>query len=217
MTEPRISELENVIGFDLETSGLDEQNDQILEVHAKPGRIVNGRFKTHAFGNWSGLTIVLPISTDVRLWHPAVVEMHTRNGLIVEAHNTLADLMTHIRDDCKDEPIEMADMTEIVCGAAVEYADDALAAMFPKLAGGAKWTLLGNTVHFDLRFARRLFPLFAANLSHRVIDVSSIRIFCETLGLPHVKGEPAHRATDDVLDSIRLFERCAEFVKGLQV
>jgi oligoribonuclease (3'-5' exoribonuclease) len=208
---PRVSELEHVIPFDLETSGLDEQEDQILEVHMRMGAIRSGGYTD--YGGPEGLTIVLPISSDVRLWHPAVVEMHTKNGLIVEAHKVLAGLTEHIRHDCADAPLEASAMTEIACDEALDDADDALCAYLAthwvvgKDTKPPKWTLLGNSVHFDLRFVRRLFPNFAAQLSHRVIDVSAIRMFTEALGLPYQKDEPAHRAAADVAYSIKSFER----------
>ena len=75
-----------------------------------------------------------------------------------------------------------------------------------------KWTLLGNSVHFDLRFLRRHLPEFSKHLSHRVIDCSAIRLFCEALGRPYNKSEPAHRAKDDVEESIKLFYDCRDWV-----
>lgn len=215
---PRISELENVIGFDLETSGLDELNDQILEVHMRMGAIRSGGYTDYAAHE--GLTIVLPISSDVRLWHPAVVEMHTKNGLIVESHKLLAELTQHIRHDCADDPIEADAVTAIACEEALEKADATLCAYIDQnwIVGAGtkppKWTLLGNSVHFDLRFAKRLFPEFAKRLSHRVIDVSAIRIFCESLGLAYTKDEPAHRAAADVAYSIKSFERYQAWCSG---
>lgn len=207
VTEPRVSELENVIGFDLETSGLDEQNDQILEVCARPGRIVNGKFETHPIGLWEGVSIVFPLMSNILEWHPAVVEMHTKNGLLAEAH---------AKNKALEKAYECSTTNDVgkyaqALAATIDDADDLLCKSFPKLEGKASWILLGNTVHFDLRFARRLFPKFAKRLSHRVIDVSSTRIFCEALGLAYTKDEPAHRAQADVEYSIKSFERYHEF------
>jgi oligoribonuclease (3'-5' exoribonuclease) len=216
----RVSELEHVIPFDLETSGLDEQNDQVLEVHMRVGAIRSGGYTD--YGTPDGITIVLPISSDVRLWHPAVVSTHTKNGLIVESHKLLADLAKHVREDCSgtEELLETECMTEIACAEALEEADELLCSYldcsYPLGQKPApKWTLLGNSVHFDLRFVRRLFPQFAARLSHRVIDVSAVRVFCESLGLPYIKDEPAHRAAADVTESIKSFERYQTWARDL--
>lgn len=202
--EIRISELENVIPLDLETSGLDEQHDQILEVHARSGSIVAGKFVAKVWATQEGgyggeLTRTLPLTTNPLDWHPAVVEMHSKNGLLAEAHKLYTEQAKVARSGIRSMSLLLSDRLDEV--------DCALAKMFPKLEGKAKWTLLGNSVHFDLRFIKRCLPKFAKNLSHRVIDVSAIRIFTEALGLPYQKEEPAHRAKDDVEYSIRAFEQ----------
>lgn len=186
-----------MIGFDLETSGLNEQSDQILELYARPGRIIDGRFEAHQIGLEGGVSFVFPISTDVAAWHPAVVEMHVKNGLLAEAHAKGPELAKLLGGFTPAQRAQRA----------LEEADETLCGIFPKLEGKASWILLGNSVHFDLRFARRCFPKFAKRLSHRVIDVSAIRIFTEALGLAYVKDEPAHRAAEDVDYSVGAFER----------
>jgi len=206
----RISELENVIPFDLETSGLDEQHDQILEVHMRMGAIRSGGYTD--YGPHNGITIVLPISTDVLQWHPAVVDMHTKNGLLAESHAVNKEIQKRAAYGSTEYERELRNKIHAADDSLCRYIDNS----WSDGTEPTKWTLLGNTVHFDLRFARRLFPKFAKRLSHRVIDVSTIRMFCESVGLPYVKGEEAHRAADDVQDSIRLFESHQSFVKGLR-
>lgn len=188
--EVRVSELDNVVGFDLETSGLDEQGDQILEVAAVFGGFVDG-----AFVERRRFCVVLPIQSNVEEWHPVVLEMHTKNGLFVEA---MAERKRYLARE-RSQP-------------AVETVDKQLVHAAPALPFKQKWTMLGNSVHFDLRFVRRLFPLFAGQCSHRVIDVSSIRLFCESLGRPYVKGEVAHRAMPDVEASLREFAACRAWI-----
>lgn len=210
---PRVSELEHVVPFDLETSGLDEQNDQILEVHMRMGAIRPGGYTDYCAPE--GLTIVLPILSNILEWHPAVVEMHTKSGLLAEAHavnNKVQKTAAYGTPDYSRGLIEK-----------IRNADESLCRFIDRhwtTAEGAeppKWTLLGNSVHFDLRFARRLFPKFAKRLSHRVIDVSAIRIFTEALGLPYQKDEPAHRAAADVAHSIKSFERYQTWVRDTAV
>ena len=75
-------------------------------------------------------------------------------------------------------------------------------------------TLAGRTVHFDLGFIRHHMPRLAARLSHRVYDVSAICLFCESLGMPRLKKGEAHRASEDVLESVEHARRCAEWLCG---
>lgn len=196
MSEPekvRISELEHICALDLETSGLNEQREQVLEVAAIFGAIRNGEFvETARFHR------VLPLETDIMEWHPVVLDMHTKNGLLVEA-------MTERNMLRKLELLKSA----------LSNADRALAAIANpnEEKEPEKYTLFGNTVHFDLRFVRSAFPRFAENLSHRCFDISAIRLFCETLGLPYQQDPPAHRAMADIEGSLQLFKKYRAWVK----
>lgn len=73
--------------------------------------------------------------------------------------------------------------------------------------------LAGSSVHFDLGFLRSWCPGFARLLSHRVYDVSAIKMFCQSIGMPDwPKEETAHRAIQDVQASVRIAQRCHEFL-----
>ncbi len=197
MTEDKyVSELESVVGLDIESSGLDEQGDQILEVAAVFGKFVEGSFVENR-----RIERVLPLTTDIASWHEKVVEMHSSNGLIAAAIKAKKQAENDFRS--YDDP----------CQLAVDRFDQALIQTAPNLPFKSKWTLLGNSVHFDLRFMRRVFPKFARLLSHRVIDVSAIRLFCESLGRPYVKGEIAHRAMADVQASLTEFHACQQWLR----
>jgi oligoribonuclease (3'-5' exoribonuclease) len=187
-----VRELKHVCALDLETSGLDEQHDQILEVAAVFGSFVDG-----AFVEKGRVQRVLPITSTIENWHEKVLEMHSKNGLLAEAMKVRKACLEKVYGDPLRDVVESLDR---------------------HLAGfrcdvGQKWTLLGNSVHFDLRFVRRVFPAFAKKLSHRVIDVSSIRLFCESLGRPYVKGEVAHRAMADVEASLKEFAACQQWIR----
>lgn len=63
--------------------------------------------------------------------------------------------------------------------------------------------LAGNSVHFDLAWIREQMPDFAQLLHHRVYDVSTLIRTADTYGIgAHPEAKRAHRATDDVLESI---------------
>jgi oligoribonuclease len=76
---------------------------------------------------------------------------------------------------------------------------------------GERPTLAGSSVHFDLSFLRVHMPRLAARFSHRVYDVSAVKIFCRSLGMPKdlVPRAEAHRALADVEESIRHARACA--------
>jgi oligoribonuclease len=63
--------------------------------------------------------------------------------------------------------------------------------------------LVGNSVGNDKRFIDRHMPELAKRLHYRVVDVSSFKeIFRDKYNLAFHKGN-AHRAVDDIFESIR--------------
>lgn len=195
MNEAKINELDHVCALDIESSGLDEQSDQILEVAAIFGSIKDGQFVSSG----KHLSRVLPLITDIETWHEKVLEMHTKNGLLAEAIKVKRD-----RAEGRHNYVRNA----------FEQVDSDLVQVAPAKPFKARWTLLGNSVHFDLRFVRRVFPGFAKLLSYRVIDVSSTRLFCEGLGMVTEPAEVPHRAMPDVQSSIALYGKQADWIKN---
>ncbi len=201
--EPRISELENVLALDLETSGLDEGTSQVLEIACVFGAIRDGSFVECESG--ARFQRVLPLVTNIEDWHEEVLKMHTANGLLAEAVKLRKELKARSeirRDDRRHTDGYFFDLDSML-------AQRAIGGLPPK----AKWTLLGNTVHFDKRFLSRHFPQLHANLSHRIIDCSSLRLFCESMGRPYNKGDVAHRAMPDVEQSLELFAACRNWCR----
>jgi oligoribonuclease (3'-5' exoribonuclease) len=191
MSEKNYNELDYIAALDLETSGLDEQNDQILEVAVVFGSVKDGKFTEK-----KRFERVLPLITDVEDWHERVLEMHTQNALLAAAIKAK-------RAAAYGDP----ELCFTNCDRDLLHAAPSLP------HHKARWTLLGNTVHFDLRFVRRVFPQFATKLSHRVLDVSSTRLFVEGLGMITEPVEVPHRAMHDVLSSIAQFEKQSAWVR----
>jgi oligoribonuclease len=72
--------------------------------------------------------------------------------------------------------------------------------------------LCGNSVHNDKRFVDKYMPEVAKRLHYRLIDVSSFKeIFREKYEITFPKGN-AHRAVDDILESIRELKHYLSFV-----
>ncbi len=72
--------------------------------------------------------------------------------------------------------------------------------------------LAGSSIHFDHAFLAVHMPRFAARLSHRHYDVSAIKLFCQSLGADKFPKAEAHRAKDDIAESIAHAKACAEWL-----
>lgn len=117
---------------------------------------------------------------------PFVREMHTKNGLLAECLRG--------RDD-------------------FAKVEEELLALVPEVADRDETpTLAGSSVHFDHGFLRDEFPRFAARLSHRHYDVSAVKLFCRSLGMPRLPRAEAHRAREDVLESVEHARLCARWL-----
>ena len=169
------------IWLDLETTGLDPDREIILEI----GVIVANDSKGGDFTETAvEQTVITPYDFGGRSarqildeMHPRVRDMHTKNGLLAE----LAD------------PALCCSITE---------ADDYFAALVPD----GLPSIAGNSVgSFDLQFLRRHMPKFAARLSHRVFDVSTLlraeRTYGDSESFMNVKAD-AHRALADARASL---------------
>ncbi|MDR3607308.1 MAG: oligoribonuclease [Oligoflexia bacterium] len=73
--------------------------------------------------------------------------------------------------------------------------------------------LCGNSVGNDRRFIDKYMPTLAQRLHYRLIDVSSFKeVYRDIYGLSFQKKN-AHRATDDILESINELKFYLSFVK----
>lgn len=113
-----------------------------------------------------------------------ILDMHTKNGLLAEA-----------------SPPSLS-TTEVE-----NYAIAWLGRPAPH-----SLTLAGSSVHFDLGFLAVHMPRLAAMFSHRLFDVSAIKLFCQRLGMSPLPKAEAHRAMADVEESYSHFIACVNFV-----
>lgn len=77
-----------------------------------------------------------------------------------------------------------------------------------------EYTLAGSSVHFDHGFIRKHMPTLNKRLSHRHYDVSAVKLFAQSLGMPKFPKAEAHRAAADVMESIAHAKTCAEWFRG---
>jgi oligoribonuclease len=128
------------------------------------------------------------------LWYPGrgahldpfVVDMHTKNGLFEECTKAVGT-----RHDVEHELLKL----------------------FPETTREDRYVLAGSAIHFDHAFLTEHMPAFAARLSHRHYDVSAIKLFCQSLGMEKPPKAEAHRARDDIRESIEHAKACAEWLE----
>jgi oligoribonuclease len=176
MSDEKVREL--LCWIDLETTGLDEEIDQILEI----GIIISGM----GLGDIDRQNWTIPwskrdnvISGPVEI-HPVVEEMHTKNGLW---------------DECQllwDSGVREEQVIEEVYEFLSKYSDCRL---YPA----------GSSVHFDMGFIKRQYPWkkLVPFFYHRHMDVSSVKMIQQLIGGEYDGGKPdPHRAIGDLENDI---------------
>lgn len=172
--------------LDLETTGTDPAQDAVIEVYAHFARFAEPwdlLDPDHVAMGDPGKFLDRVLSC--KTWDGVdsfVVDMHARSGLLVEA------IKSDVLAPAVDEELVRALPADHVA------------------MGDEEIVLAGSSVHFDLAFVRGSFPKFAKHLSHRVFDVSAMRLLAHALGMPYretPEEEKAHRAKADVMESIR--------------
>jgi len=172
-----------LIWLDLEATGLDPVTNQVLEVAVATADLFD------PFNLKWTYEAVLPLApTPVTSLDPFIIDMHTKNGLLSECGTWLTKRREQI--------------------------DGELEKLFPWIDDKEeRHTLAGSSIHFDHAFIRVHFPRFARNLSHRHYDVSALKLYCQSLGMPKFKKAEAHRAKDDILESVQHARECTEWLK----
>lgn len=164
----------HLVWIDTETTGLDPQTDCIIEIAAYSAPLTDPFNIT--------LLIDTPISMPCETFDRCsayVKNMHTRSGLI---------------DACLSPgSMRWNDAEELFLSKLSALLDES-----KELP-----TLAGSSVHFDLSFLSHEMPRALEKLSHRLLDVSAVKLEAESLGMPRIAKAEAHRAKDDILESMR--------------
>ena len=157
---------------DLETSGLDPNLCDILEV----GIVVYDKNfnKLGVFGEVAHYRDPRRVGND--LIHPTVIEMHTKNGLWDEAHQSGNSLRA----------VELA---------AIEFLE---------ASGWNKQPMAGSTISFDRSFLARHMPKLNDTFHYRNVDVSTLKNLWKMYDMPELQAnekKEVHRAVPDCEES----------------
>ena len=175
---------------DIETSGLNVEDDNILEMSVgvaefkNPFTLIQDKIFTKVFG-YKNLIEIGAGNYDV-------IKMHTLNGLI---------------DDClKAAPVAFSiyfnDFRNFIQDLGITLEKD------------EKFVIAGASCSFDKAFIMSRYSIFP--LHYRTYDVSSLRLFCHSVGMPEdfipkIENKK-HRAESDLRDSINLGKLCNEWL-----
>jgi len=173
-----------LVWLDLECTGLDPNKHEIIEVVAAEADLLN------PFN-------VKFIHESVMWFHPGIVktldpfiiDMHTKNGLFKEC---AIEKSTIDAWEAEEQLLKLIEPGETK--------DD-----MPILAG--------SSVHYDHDFLKARMPKLAKRFSHRHYDVSALKLFCQSRGMPAIAKGEAHRAKQDILESIAHAKLCETWLK----
>ena len=180
--------------LDLETSGLDVEHDDVLEVACL---VIDDQLTDE-------VSRFVMVAHTKRQFHelPEVVrDMHTKNRLWSEVK-------------ASKEPIDAIDcaLASFLRQHAVKIKRDGdlVTLVRPQLAG--------NGIHFDRGFMRRCLPNAEAELHHRQLDVTSVNELMRRFNPAVYEARPkppqsTHRAMDDVLESLAVARHYGQYIR----
>lgn len=167
---------ETLLWLDLETTGLEPRSETILEIAAFVADLEKPFELTPIYEAVIHCDPVVKSGVD-----PIVRGMHTENGLWEACEKS--NLRLRDVDGLQDDSLFMR-----------------LSRVCPPGHGGA--ILAGSSIHFDHAFIKAHWPSVASLLSHRHYDVSAVKLFAQSLGMPKLPKAEAHRAAADVMESV---------------
>lgn len=167
-----------LLWIDLETTGLSPQDDFIIEA----AWVVTDNKLKSLTDVYTQVAELSPAGWVQLSQTPEVLEMHRNSGLLEEID--LSKRLMRIED------IEDQIMHQLV-SCPMEDDDYVMVA--------------GFSVHFDLAFIREHMPRLARMLSHRVYDVSTLKMFFGTHDIQHnVENYGKHRAYMDIVEAVQV-------------
>jgi oligoribonuclease len=125
-------------------------------------------------------------NSGIRMLDPVVRDMHTKNGLLAECRASKQSMQS-----VEGELLKL-----------VPWVEDK----------AARPILAGSATHFDHRFMAKHWPTLCERFSHRLFDVSALKLFCQSQGMAKFPKGEAHRALADVEESIAHGKLCRDWI-----
>ncbi|HKM52108.1 MAG TPA: oligoribonuclease [Isosphaeraceae bacterium] len=170
--------------LDIESTGLSPDKDELLELAIAEADLEY----PFEIGPICNPVFKFDAGMTRRMPDPFVIDMHTKSGLWAEC---MRSTMT------------------------VLESEDLLLSLVPEVIDREdRPTLAGSSVHFDHAFLCAKMPRLAARFSHRHYDVSAVKLFCRSLGMPKPPKAEAHRAHADILESIEHAKKCVDWLRS---
>lgn len=104
-------------------------------------------------------------------------------------------------------------LAQIPNGTEMGVVDKELETFIGQNFGFERAVLCGNSINQDRLFIRKYLPLTEAMLHYRQLDVTSWKVVYNSLFQKKFKKKDAHRALDDIRESIEEFRFYLSFVK----
>lgn len=187
-----------LLWVDLESTGLDPQKDDILELYfvvtSFESPFLTASYASSAFGHYlfSGRGRDRLLAGECNAF---VAKMHEKSGLRAELEKPAENLTTL-------SAAEDALLSLSADWPGVDVDVTALPDEERRAVTDSRVVIGGNSAHFDLSFLRVYLPRFARRLSHRIFDVSAMSLLARSLGMPRLPKSERHRAKQDVEESV---------------
>ena len=210
--------------LDIETSGLDPQTDDILEIFVA--------VTDNSLNVWDTLHIVLHHPYNVLLAKASTwckghfcSKSHQGNGLFDEcnfsntSHEDAERMLWNFFEYYSSHEIGTGRPGQVTAPFMNKTTDSEGSILHPHEVASTRYStsaphrsglLAGSTVHFDRQFLLKQFPCLRKFLSHKSIDVTSILETFKRFRKGMLRAKPApggtHRAGNDIRDSIELMK-----------
>lgn len=174
-----------LLWIDLEMTGLDAQQDVILEVGAI---ITDFEFNTLA-----------TYETLVRQPAEVVADRMQKNVWWQDYPENRAEFIRKTSDEVLSKPSEQVEADMI--------------ALIEQQFGAERAVLAGNSIHNDRNFIKQWWPALDQKLHYRMLDVSAWKVYMQGRYGMNFEKKDGHRAFEDIQASIAELQHYLEWFK----
>ena len=187
-----------ILFVDLETTGTDEERDNIIEVGLSLLDATKDEYPEIA--SYSAVVLPSELGYERMLAKDVVREMHEANGLLSQV-NSMRHLMIY------DQEIFLPPAIDLSIIKWLRLYDDGKTDHIPLGGSGVQ--------HFDRRFTKKYLPKLDARLTHWAYDVGVLRRSFQKAGVAYASMDAkTHRALDDARVHAEEWRWYQKFIKG---